>query len=90
MQRADQAGVVRMEADWQHLDLEFLGLEDDLGARDGEFAEAAAAEAAPDHDALRLFPGLGLQKPSRDVSELLRKNLDGAMNDRRRFGVLAD
>lgn len=35
MQRADQAGLVRMVMDRLHLDLEALGLENDLGAGDG-------------------------------------------------------
>ena len=73
-----------------HLDLEVFGLEDDFGTRDGEFAEAAVAEAATDHDALGLLPGLGVEEAARDVGELLREVLDGAVHDRRGFGVVAD
>ena len=40
MQRTDQAGFVRMGADRHHVDLEVFGLQDDVGARDRELAEA--------------------------------------------------
>ena len=90
VQRADQAGVVGVMADRQHLDLEVLVLEDDFGARDGEFAEPAIAKTAAHHDALGLLPGLGLEETARDVGEFLCEVLDGAVNDRRGLGVVAD
>ena len=90
MQRADQACIVRMVADRQHLDLEVLGLQDDLGARDGEFAEPAVAKAAADHDAFGLLPGLGFEEAAGDVGELLREILDRAVHDGRGLGVVAD
>src|ERR1051325_6097727 len=90
LQRANQARFVRMVADRLHLDLEILGLEDDLRARDGELAEAAGAEAAADDDTLGLLPGLHLEETPRDVGELLREVLDRAVDDRRRLGVVAD
>jgi hypothetical protein len=79
-----------MVADRQQLDLEVPGLEDDLGARDGELAEPAVAKAAADHDALGLLPGLAPEEAPRDVGELLRKILDGAVHHRGGFGVVAD
>ena len=90
MQRADQRGFVGMEADRHHLDLEVLGLEDDLGARDRELAEPAVAKAAADHDALGLRPGLGLEETARDIGELLRELLDRAVHDGAGLGVVAD
>src|SRR4030081_2387504 len=77
-------------ADRQHLDLEVLVLEDDFGARDGEFAEPASAKTAAYDDALRLLPGLGLEEAARDVGEFLREVLDGAVHDRRGLGFVAD
>src|SRR6185503_9632009 len=77
-------------ADGQQLDLEVLGLEDDLGARDSEFAETAVAEPAADHDTFGLFPALALEEAARDIGELLREILDGAVNDRGGLGVVAD
>ena len=62
MQRADQAGVIGMKADRHQIDLEVLGLEDDVGARDREFADPALPKAAADHDALGIGPGLGLEE----------------------------
>ena len=63
MQRADQAGVIGMKADRHQIDVEILGLEDDVGAGDGEFADPALPKAAADHDALGIGPRLGLEEP---------------------------
>ena len=48
MQRADQARLVGVMPDRHHVDLEVLGFQDDLGARDREFAEPGIAKAAAD------------------------------------------
>lgn len=90
MQRADKACVVRVVTDRQHFDLEVLGFEDDFGACDSEFAEAAVAKAAAHHDTFCLLPGLGLEELARDVGELLREIPDGAVHDCRGLGVLAN
>src|SRR6185437_9862203 len=90
VQRADETRFVRMMADRQQLDLEVRGLEDDLGARDGELAEPAVAEAAADHDTLGLLPSLAAEDAPRDVGELLREVLDGAVHHRGGLGVVAD
>ena len=90
MQRADQRGLVRVEADRLHLDLEILRMQDDFRTRDGEFAQATIAKAAADHDALGLRPGLGLQEAAGDVGELLRELLDRAVHHGASLGVVAD
>ena len=90
VQRADKACVVRVVTDRQLFDLEVLGLEDDFGACDSEFAEAAVAKAAAHHDTFCLLPGLGLEELARDVGELLREIPDGAVHDCRGLGVLAN
>jgi hypothetical protein len=54
--------------DGEHLDLEIFGLDEDFGARDGEFAEPAVPKAAAHHDALCFIPGLGFEEAARYVS----------------------
>ena len=71
-----------MTVDRQNLDLEVVGLEDNFGARDGEFAKLAVAKAPAHDDALGLIPGLGLEEAARYVGELLREVLDGAVHYR--------
>jgi hypothetical protein len=90
MQRADKAFVVRMVMDRHHFDLEVFDLQDDFGARNGKFAGPAVAKAAADHDALGPLPGLGLEEAARDVGELLREVLNGAVHDGPGFAVVAD
>src|SRR3954453_22479980 len=76
--------------DRQHLNFEVLGLEQNFGARNGEFAEPAVAKAAAHGDALGLVPGLGFEEAARYVDEFLREILDGAVHDRRRLAVITD
>src|SRR6267142_1226764 len=71
MQATDQAGFVGMKADRDQVDLEVLGLENDVGARDREFADPALPETAADHDAFGIGPGLGLEKAPRHIGEFL-------------------
>lgn len=76
--------------DRQHLNFEILGLEQNFGARNGEFAEPAVAKAAAHGDALGLVPGLGFEEPARYVDEVLREILDGAVHDCRSLAVVTD
>src|SRR5260370_42713574 len=76
--------------DRQHLYFEVLGVEQNFGARNGEFAEPAVAKAAAHGDALGLVPGLGFEERPRYVDEVLREILDGAVHDCRSFAVVTD
>ena len=87
---ADQAGIVGMIADRDEVNLPAFGVENDRCARDREFADAALAEAAADHDGLGVLPGLGLQKAFGDVAEFLGKILDRAMHDSRSLEIVAN
>ena len=89
MQAADQARVIGVEADRCHIDLEVFGLENDVGARDREFADPALAKAAADHDAFGIGPGLGLEKPLRHIGQLLREFLDRAVHQSGGMDVVA-
>src|SRR5579871_2156317 len=89
MRGADQASVIRMKSDRRHIDVEPFRSQDDLRAGDGEFAEPARSEAAPDHNPRGPLPRLCLEKPAGDVSELLGKLLNRAVNDRSRLNVVA-
>ena len=90
MQAADQARFIRMKADRHQVDLEFLGLENDVGARDREFADPALPEAAADHDAFGIGPGLGLEKPPRHIGQFLGEFLDRAMHQGGGVDIVAD
>ena len=90
MQAADQAGLVGVKADRHQIDLEILGLENDVGARDREFADPALPKAAADHDAFGVGPGLGLEKAPRHIGEFLGEFLDRAMHQGRGRDVVAD
>ena len=90
MQAADQAGFVGVKADRHQVDLEVLGLEQDVGARDREFADPALPEAAADHDAFGVGPGLGLEKPPRHIGQFLREFLDRAVHQGGGVDVVAD
>ena len=48
----EQSGFVRIVADRNEVDLDLVGLQDDGGATDRDFADPAGAKAAADHDAL--------------------------------------
>src|ERR1700738_427081 len=89
MQAADQAGIIGMIADRDQVDAPAFGLEDNVGARDRQFADPALAKAAADHDALGIGPGLGLEKAPGDISEFLSEFLDRAMHQRRRRDEIA-
>src|SRR6185312_2255745 len=90
MQRSDQRRLIGMKADRHHLQLEILGAQDDLGARDRKLAEPAVAKAAADHDALGLRPGLGLEEAPRYIGQFLRELLDRAVQQGRSLGVVTD
>ena len=90
MQRADQAGVIGMKADRHQIDVEILGLEDDVGARDGELADPALPKAAADHDALGIGPRLGLEEPAGHIGQFLRELLDRAMHQGGGADIVAD
>src|SRR5262245_33854058 len=90
MQRADQAGIVGMEADRHQVDLEILRLQHDLGTRNRQLPHPALAEAAADHDPLGLRPRLGLEEAPRDIGKLLREFLDRAVHDGGSLDVVAD
>ena len=62
MQATDQAGFVRMEANRDQVDLEILGLENDVGTRDREFADPALPKTAADHDTFGIGQALVLRK----------------------------
>ena len=77
-------------ADRHQIDLDALGFEDEVGARDRQLADAALAKAAADHDALGVGPRLGLEEAPRHIGELLREFLDRAMHQGGGFDVVAD
>jgi len=83
MQAADQAGIVGVKADRHQIDFETFGLQDDVGARDREFADPALPETAADHDAFGIGPGPGLEKPLRHMGQFLRELLDRAVHQGR-------
>src|SRR5207245_9844025 len=89
MQAADQAGIIGAKAYWQQIDLEVLGLENDIGARNRKLADPALAKAAADHDAFGVSPGLGLEKSLGHMGELLREFLDRAVHQRVGADVIA-
>src|SRR6516165_12666135 len=89
MERADQTGIVGVIADRDKVDLEVLGLQDDLGARDRKLTQPAVAKAAADHDPLGLGPGLGLEKSPSNIGQFLRELLDRAMHDGGGLGIVA-
>lgn len=62
MQRTDQARVIGLVADRQHVDLEVLVLENYFSACDGQFAEPAITKATAHHDALGFSHALVLRK----------------------------
>src|SRR5258708_5270478 len=90
MQRADQAGIIGMKTDRHQVDLEVFGLENDVGAGNGELADPALPETAADHDAFGIRPGLGLEKFSGHMRQFLRKLLDRAMHQCRSMDIVAD
>ena len=90
MQRADQPGVIGMEADRHQVDLEVFCLEDDVGAGNREFADSALPKAAADHDALGVGPGLGLEEFPGDMRQFLRELLDRAVHQCRSMDIVAD
>ena len=87
MRGADQAGFVGIVADRLQVDCDLVGLEDDAGAADRQLADTAGAEAAADHDALGVAPGLRLEEAADDERQLLREILDRALHDGRRLEV---
>ena len=87
MHGADQAGFVRIVADRDEVDLDAVGFQDHRGAADHEFADAAGAEAAADHDALGVLPALQLEEAADDERQFLREILDRAMHDAGGFAV---
>ncbi len=90
MQAADQAGFIGIEADRHQVDLEVFGLEQDVGARDREFADPALPKTAADHDAFGVGPGLGLEKPPRHIGQFLREFLDRAVHQGGGVDVVTD
>ena len=51
MRGAEQTGLVRIVADRNEVDLDLVGFQNDGGATDREFADAAGAKAAAHDDA---------------------------------------
>lgn len=90
MRGADQRRLVRMVADRHQVEAAELRLEQHVGASDRELADAALAEAAADHDALGLVPGLELQEALDDAGERLGELLDRALDDAGRLVVAVD
>ena len=90
MQRADQAGIIRMKADRHQIDIEVFGLKDDVGAGDGEFADPALPEATADHDALGIGPCLGLEEPPGHIGQLLGEFLDRTVHQGCGADIIAD
>src|SRR6266478_2317096 len=89
MQATDQAGFVGMKANRDQVDLEILGLENDVGTRDREFADPALPKTAADHDTFGIGPSLGLEKALRHIGQFLREFLDRAMYQRGSVDVVA-
>lgn len=79
-----------MILDRDEIDLQPFGLEDDIGAGDGELANPALAKAPADHDAFGVFPHLVLEEALDHIGEFPREFLNRAVHQRRRRHVLAD
>ena len=89
MQAADQSGLVGIEADRHQIHLEAFGFEQNIGAGNGEFADATLAKTAADHDALGVGPRLGLQEFRGHIGQFAGEFLDRAMNQSGSTDVLA-
>src|SRR5215475_3465652 len=87
---ADQAGFIGVKANGAERGFRAISLQDDVRARDRQFAESALAESATDNDALGVGPGLLLEKATDDAGKLLRESLDRAVHDGRSLDVVAD
>src|SRR3977135_2317288 len=90
MQAANQTGFIGVETERHQINLEVFGLEDDVGARDREFADPALAKAAADHDAFGVGPGFGPEKSARHMGQFLRELLDRAVYQCGGADVVAD
>ena len=86
MRGAEQAGFIRIAAYQLEIDVDLVGLQQQARPAHGQFADAAAAEATANDEAFGVAPALEAQEASNDERELLRKLLDGALHDPRRFG----
>ena len=84
---ADQPGLVGVVPDRMHLDLVFRPFQQHRGAPDGQFADAAVAQAAADHDALGVAPFLEPHEAADHRRELLGELLDGAEHHARRLRI---
>lgn len=88
MERADQAGLVRMVDDRHKPDILARRLQHVFGAGDRDFSDTALAKTATDHDAIRARP-VGLLQIALDHGcEIAREILDGAHDEGRGGGVL--
>ena len=90
MQRAEQAGVIRMETDRHQVDVEIFGLEDEVGAGNRDLSDPALPKTAADHDALCIRPCLGLEEPPGHIGQLLGELLDRPMHQRGRAEIGAN
>src|SRR5262249_33213980 len=71
---SDQARRVRVMTDGDEVERHLVGFENDPGAADEEFADAAAAEAAADGQARSVAPRLQLQKATDHQRNVLGEN----------------
>src|SRR5689334_18945982 len=78
---ADEAGFVRIVADDPDLGLDLVVLQQHRGAADRKLADAAAGKSAAEYDALRMLPGLQLEKSPHHAGKLLGEGLDRALHD---------
>src|SRR5579872_4616883 len=88
MQAADQAGIVRIETDRTEVDLEILRFKQNVGPRNGEFADPALAKAPANHDAFGIGPGLLLEESRRHIGQFGCELLDRTMDQGGRINVL--
>src|SRR5262247_3755876 len=84
---ADQAGLVRVEADGLQVNVDVVGLENDAGARNRPLADAAGAKAAAHLDALGAGPRLELEEAADDQGQILGKILDRAVQHGGPIGI---
>ena len=72
--------LVRLVANRLQLDLDAIGFEDDGGAADRQFADAAAAKAAADREPFGIAPRLEFVKAPDHQRKVLGKIFDGTMH----------
>src|SRR4051794_18334563 len=84
---AEQASIVRLVPDRMQADFAPAGLQQHIGATNGELTDTALAKAAADDNPLGRVPGFQVQQTTADCGELLCELLDRAQHDACRYDI---